>query len=104
MTKVIIPHQSNALGTARAGRMAKILVHCSKSLQFTVYMDSPASQVVFVQGITSDDVIYLVMIDRFADGDTSNDNPPNTSASANDRNNPRAWHGGDFRGLINHLE
>lgn len=44
------------------------------------------------QGITNDDIIYLIMPDRFADGDTSND-------ADTDRKNPRAWHGGDFRGI-----
>jgi len=44
------------------------------------------------QGVTNDDVIYLIMPDRFANGDTSNDKD-------SDRKNPRAWHGGDFRGI-----
>jgi len=44
------------------------------------------------QPITNDDVIYLIMIDRFANGDSSNDKDV-------DRQNPRAWHGGDFRGI-----
>jgi glycosidase len=44
------------------------------------------------QGITNDDIIYLIMTDRFADGDASND-------ADTDRKNPRAWHGGDFRGI-----
>lgn len=44
------------------------------------------------QTITNDDVIYLIMTDRFSDGDTSN--------NANvDRTNPRMWHGGDFKGI-----
>jgi glycosidase len=55
------------------------------------------------QGITTDDVIYLIMVDRFADGDTANDVPPGSPPAANDRNNPRAYHGGDFRGIIEHL-
>ncbi len=55
------------------------------------------------QGINGDDVIYLIMIDRFADGDTSNNAPGNSPAEANDRNNPRAFHGGDLRGIINQL-
>lgn len=48
------------------------------------------------QGVTNDDVIYLIMPDRFANGDTSNDKDI-------DRKNPRAWHGGDFRGVKNKL-
>ncbi len=47
--------------------------------------------------ITNDDIIYLIMPDRFSDGDRSN----NVNI---DKNNPRAWHGGDFRGIINHLD
>jgi glycosidase len=48
------------------------------------------------QGVTNEDVIYLIMPDRFADGDESN----NTDA---DRKNPRAWHGGDFRGVVDKI-
>jgi len=55
------------------------------------------------QGVTDDDVIYLIMTDRFANGDSSNDAPKNSPTISNDRKNPRAWHGGDFRGVINHL-
>jgi glycosidase len=56
------------------------------------------------QGITNDDVIYLIMTDRFSDGDTSNNSPADAPTEANDRRNPRAYHGGDFRGIINHLQ
>jgi glycosidase len=55
------------------------------------------------QGITRNDVIYLIMPDRFADGDQSNNAPAGAPAGANDRKNPRAYHGGDLRGVINHL-
>ncbi|HST53203.1 MAG TPA: alpha-amylase family glycosyl hydrolase [Pyrinomonadaceae bacterium] len=55
------------------------------------------------QGVTTDDVIYLIMPDRFSDGDASNDAPADAPREADDRHNPRAWHGGDFRGVIDHL-
>ncbi len=55
------------------------------------------------QGITNDDVIYLIMTDRFADGDESNNAPKEAPPEANDRNNPRGFHGGDLRGIINQL-
>jgi glycosidase len=55
------------------------------------------------QGINNEDVIYLIMTDRFADGDASNNNPKNAPQSANNRRNPRAWHGGDFQGVIDKL-
>ena len=55
------------------------------------------------QGINSDDVIYLIMIDRFSDGDPTNNTPQDAPLEANDPHNPRAFHGGDLRGIINHL-
>jgi glycosidase len=55
------------------------------------------------QGINTNDVIYLIMIDRFANGDRSNDIPQGAAPATNDRSNARAYHGGDLRGIINHL-
>ena len=55
------------------------------------------------EGISSDDVIYLIMIDRFADGDQINNNPTGSPREANDRHNPRGFHGGDLRGVIARL-
>src|SRR6185369_2441136 len=57
----------------------------------------------FGEGISADDVIYLIMIDRLADGDPGNNAPRDAPPEANDRENPRAFHGGDLRGVINHL-
>ena len=55
------------------------------------------------EGISRDDVIYLVMPDRFADGDPSNDRPAGSSGTY-DRGNPMAYHGGDLRGVRDHLQ
>ena len=66
-------------------------------------IEAPLDERTHFQGITTDDVIYLIMIDRFADGDAGNDSPSDAPAEANDRRNPRAYHGGDLRGVINHL-
>ena len=54
------------------------------------------------QGFSRDDVIYLIMPDRFADGDPANDRPKD-STGIYDRNNPHAYHGGDLRGIRDHL-
>jgi len=53
------------------------------------------------EGFSRNDVIYLIMPDRFADGDPSNDNAP--GAPRADRTNPMAYHGGDLRGIRDHL-
>jgi neopullulanase len=55
------------------------------------------------EGFNRDDVIYLIMPDRFADGDASNDQPPGSNGIY-DRSNPRAYHGGDLRGIREHLD
>ncbi len=53
-------------------------------------------------GFSDDDVVYLIMPDRFSDGDLSNNNPA-TSPGLYDRANNHYYHGGDFQGIINHL-
>jgi glycosidase len=54
------------------------------------------------QGITPSDVIYLIMPDRFANGDPTNDEPP-SARGWHDRAKARAYHGGDLRGVRDHL-
>jgi glycosidase len=54
------------------------------------------------QGFSPDDVIYMLMIDRFGDGDPSN-NDPAQSRGIYDRNNKFYYHGGDLQGVINRL-
>ena len=54
------------------------------------------------RGLSQADVIYLIMPDRFANGDPTNDQPAEAPASY-DRANPRAYHGGDLRGIREHL-
>jgi neopullulanase len=66
-------------------------------------IEAPLDAATNFQGITSDDVIYLIMPDRFSNGDASNDAPAGSPLAANDRRNPRSYHGGDLRGIINHL-
>ena len=55
------------------------------------------------QGLAQTDVLYLIMPDRFADGDAANDEPREFPGS-HDRSKPRAWHGGDLRGIQDHLD
>lgn len=54
------------------------------------------------QGLSLDDVMYLIMPDRFANGDPSNDEPADFPGS-HDRSRPRAYHGGDLRGITARL-
>lgn len=60
-------------------------------------------------GFSSRDVLSLILTDRFADGDLSNDGPlahdaASSAAAAAERAKPRGWHGGDLRGIAEHLD
>lgn len=53
-------------------------------------------------GFSSKDVMYLIMTDRFANGDSTNDSQPGDAAD--EKTKIRGWHGGDLRGVIEHLD
>jgi glycosidase len=55
------------------------------------------------QGVTRDDIIYLIMPDRFADGDPSNNLPKGAAPGTYDRKVPKTYHGGDLKGIQDHL-
>lgn len=55
------------------------------------------------KSFTTADMIYLIMPDRFADGDTSNDSTDDTSEKA-DRDAFFGRHGGDIKGIMDHLD
>jgi neopullulanase len=57
-----------------------------------------------VLGVTAKDVIYLLMPDRFSNGDASNDFYNDMRDTGHDRNNPFDRHGGDMLGVQNHLD
>lgn len=59
-------------------------------------------------GFSPQDVVYLILTDRFADGDLSNDGPDahstaNSPEAIAERAKPKGWHGGDLRGVADHL-
>ncbi len=55
------------------------------------------------QGFNSTDVIYLLMPDRFANGDPSNDTIEGMLEPAR-RDDPSGRHGGDIKGVQDHLD
>ena len=57
-----------------------------------------------VKGFTSEDVLYLIMPDRFANGNPENDIVEGMKENKVDRNDPFARHGGDLAGIANHLD
>lgn len=55
------------------------------------------------KGPDASDAIYLLMPDRFANGDPTNDDMPGMLEKA-DMNNPDGRQGGDIKGIIDHLD
>lgn len=56
------------------------------------------------KGFDSSDVLYLIMPDRFANGNPENDNIPMRTPYQVDRNDPNARHGGDLAGIEQQLD
>lgn len=59
--------------------------------------NAPSVQAEKEEHAWQDEIIYFIMIDRWNNGDTSNDYEV-------DRNDPKAYHGGDFKGIMNRLD
>jgi glycosidase len=57
----------------------------------------------FRKGFDSSDMVYLLMPDRFANGNPNNDSTKETIEKAN-RSNKDGRHGGDIEGIINNLD
>ncbi|MDR0891488.1 MAG: cyclomaltodextrinase N-terminal domain-containing protein, partial [Mediterranea sp.] len=57
-----------------------------------------------VQGFDASDVLYLIMPDRYANGDPTNDRVPGMREQRVDRADGFARHGGDLRGIEQHLD
>lgn len=55
------------------------------------------------KGFDSSDVIYLLMPDRFANGNPENDSHPEMAEKA-DRDKQGGRHGGDLQGIMDHLD
>jgi glycosidase len=58
----------------------------------------------FAQGVSSSDFVYLLMPDRFSNGDESNDRIAGMKDQTLNRDSMYHRHGGDLQGVINHLD
>ena len=70
------------------------------SVDFKSFAKSP------IRSASSDESIYFVMVDRFENGDVSNDNAGFIAGDPTggfDPTDPGYWHGGDIKGLTNRL-
>ncbi len=87
---------------ARPGRASIHLKTVDGTVAVPFEISAPLARQGRFQGFSSDDLIYLIMPDRFSDGDPSN-NDPDVSRGLFDKSKPRYYHGGDLQGIINRL-
>ncbi|MGI8582206.1 MAG: cyclomaltodextrinase N-terminal domain-containing protein, partial [Chitinophagaceae bacterium] len=58
----------------------------------------------FAQGVSSKDFIYLIMPDRFSNGDPTNDRIAGMRDQSLNRDTVFNRHGGDLKGIQNHID
>jgi glycosidase len=76
----------------------------SKKIKWSLAQRKPGKGSTFAQGVTSSDVINLIMPDRYSNGDASNDKIVGMRDQSLNRNEMYDRHGGDLQGIINHLD
>ncbi|TFF35767.1 glycoside hydrolase family 13 protein [Mucilaginibacter psychrotolerans] len=74
-----------------------------KDLVYTYELKQRNKGTDWAQGVTNKDLIYLLMPDRFSNGDQTNDVVPGMLETGLHRDSMYSRHGGDIQGLINHL-
>lgn len=92
--------------TATPGRF-NIAIHPNdgspvETIDFPLQLRAPDAA--DLKGFDSSDTLYLIMPDRFANGDTSNDSIPSMLETSVNRTDPYGRHGGDLAGVIEHLD
>ncbi|MEO9022031.1 MAG: glycoside hydrolase family 13 protein [Ginsengibacter sp.] len=92
--------------TAKPGTL-KINVKEKESsfdIDFELKKRRAGNGITFAQGVTSKDFIYLIMPDRFSNGDTTNDRIAGMRDQSLNRDSLYDRHGGDLKGIENHLD
>lgn len=90
---------------AKAGTFPiTFLENGKQKLSYTYELKDKDNSASRIQGVTSRDLIYLIMPDRFSNGDRSNDKVKGMAEQTLNREAMYARHGGDIQGIMNHLD
>lgn len=92
------------LSEAKGQTFQILLKNGKKKLQVPYELKSRMRRGEDVKGFTSEDVLYLIMPDRFANGNPENDVVDEMREKKVDRTDSFARHGGDIQGISNHLD
>lgn len=92
------------LSEAKAQTFHIQLKNGKKQLQIPYELKARMRKGEDVKGFTSEDVLYLIMPDRFSNGNPENDVVKGMKETKLDRTDSFARHGGDLQGISNHLD
>lgn len=92
------------LSEAKAQTFHIQLKNGKKQLQIPYELKARTRKGEDVKGFTSEDVLYLIMPDRFSNGNPDNDVVKGMKETKLDRTDSFARHGGDLLGISNHLD
>ncbi|MBG8553708.1 glycoside hydrolase family 13 protein [Hymenobacter guriensis] len=91
--------------TAKPGKLKLLLKGTRKvAYEYELRQRTTPGDKTKVQGISSADLIYLLMPDRFANGDPTNDVVKGNRAPGVARDSMYARHGGDLKGIEQHFD
>lgn len=88
---------------AKAGIVPIIFSDGKKKYEYKFELKEKGKKGSYAQGFSPADVVYMLMPDRFANGNTANDSDPSMIEKA-DRKKPFGRHGGDLKGIAEHLD
>src|SRR5882757_5948025 len=74
------------------------------TFEYKLQARRPGKGVSFARGVRSEDFIYLLMPDRFSNGEPANDRVAGMKDQSLNRDSMYLRHGGDMQGVINHLD
>ncbi|OAQ42362.1 alpha-amylase [Pedobacter psychrophilus] len=91
--------------SAKAGKFTiEFTVKGKNKLSYVYELKDKSTDKNRIQGVTQKDFIYLLMPDRFSNGDKSNDVIKGLKETNLNRDSMYYRHGGDIQGVINHLD
>ncbi len=98
------------LNITSAAKPGTLKINCKRAgqeplvINYELRKRKSGNGTVWAKGVTSSDLVYLIMPDRFSNGDPSNDRVPGMKDQTLRRDTVFNRHGGDLQGVQNHLD
>lgn len=93
-------------GSVKPGKFPIKVNGSASPIQFTYELKARSKEnfKTRIKGVNSKDLVYLIMPDRFSNGDQGNDAFQDYKDKSSNRNDKFARHGGDLKGIENHFD